>query len=169
MFRLTIDADDRVIGFFFSIWNYLTWRVQFNFSGRIIEFQCFIFSLIFQNVYLHSGIIVEKNKMDEFSMRMESLEWHWVPPIKCVVLYNLCFWTSAKMKRLIFLLVVILHSIRFYNDYRSSYALIDASTAENTYFFSNRYFQFEKGKFWIWNNLTKVVRKKLKFPQFLLE
>lgn len=51
------------------------------------------------------------------------------------------------MKRLILLLVVILHSIRFYNDYRSSFALTDASATENTYFFSNRYFQFEKGKY----------------------
>lgn len=53
------------------------------------------------------------------------------------------------MKRLILLLVVILHSIRFYNDYRSSFALTDASATENTYFFSNRYFQFEKGKYLI--------------------
>lgn len=49
-----------------------------------------------------------------------------------------------KMKRLILFLVLVLHSIRFYNDYRSASALTHVS-AENTYFASNRYFQFEKG------------------------
>lgn len=53
------------------------------------------------------------------------------------------------MKRLILLLVLVLHSIRFYNDCRSASALTDASAAvaaaENRYYSSNRYFQLEKG------------------------
>lgn len=51
---------------------------------------------------------------------------------------------TEKMKRLILFLVLVLHSIRFYNDYRSASALTNAA-AESTYFSSNRYFQFEKG------------------------
>lgn len=48
------------------------------------------------------------------------------------------------MKRLILFLVLVLHSIRFYNDYRSASALTNVA-AESTYFSPNRYFQLEKG------------------------
>lgn len=51
------------------------------------------------------------------------------------------------MKRLILLLVLVLHSIRFYNDCRSASALTTASTPEHRYISSNRYFQFEKGNY----------------------
>lgn len=53
------------------------------------------------------------------------------------------------MKRLILILVLTLHSIRFYNDYKSISALTFVSAAksnENTFFSSTRYYQFEKGK-----------------------
>jgi len=50
---------------------------------------------------------------------------------------------EKKMKRLILLLVLVLHSILFYNDYRSASALTNAA-AESTYFSPNRYFQLEK-------------------------
>lgn len=71
-----------------------------------------------------------------------------------VLLYTISSWDKCqqkryrkkKMKRLILFLVLVLHSIRFYNDYRSASALTHVS-AENTYFASNRYFQFEKGTF----------------------
>lgn len=53
------------------------------------------------------------------------------------------------MKQLILLLVLVLHSIRFYNDYKSASALTFVSASrsnENTFFSSGRYYQFEKGK-----------------------
>lgn len=52
------------------------------------------------------------------------------------------------MKSLILLLVLVFHSIRFYNDYKGASGLTFVSATksnENTFFSSGRYFQFEKG------------------------
>lgn len=72
----------------------------------------------------------------------------------CIVVHNVFAEIEASnrksiagMKRLILLLVLLLNSIRFYNDYYRSASALTNAASENIDFSSNKYFQFEKGNF----------------------